>query len=30
MMIRAALLFLLSFYVCQPAAAQAVSGRVTW
>jgi hypothetical protein len=30
MMIRAALVFLLSFYVCQPAAAQSVSGRVAW
>ena len=30
MMIRAALVFLLSFYVCQPASAQSVSGRVAW
>ena len=30
MMIRAAVFFLLSLYACQPAAAQAVSGRVGW
>jgi hypothetical protein len=30
MMIRAAIVFLLSLYVCAPASAQAVSGRLAW